>query len=75
VNDGVGAFTWRAALITPDDLVAFGVERGDDRADVRPAEVEAEEVVVAQTRGSLPASSGEDSTLASPSITLFCAAL
>jgi hypothetical protein len=74
-NDGLGAVTWRAALITRDDLVMVAVKRRDDRADVRTAEVDAEEVVVAQTLGSLPASSGDDSTLASPSMTLFVAAL
>jgi hypothetical protein len=55
--------------------VTVTVERRDDRADMGTAEVDAEEVVVAQTLGSLPASSGEDSTLASPSMTLFCAVL
>lgn len=74
-HDGVGAIAWCSALITRDDLVAVTVERGDDRADVRTAEVDAEELVVAQTLGSLPASSGEDKALASPSMTLFCAAL
>ena len=74
-NDGLGAVARRATLITRDDLVLVAIERGDDRADVRTAEVDAEEVVVAQTLGSLPASSGDDSTLASPSMTLFVAAL
>ena len=74
-NDGVGAVARGAALIARDDLVILAVERRDDRADVRAAEVDAEVVVVAQTRGSLPASSGEFSALASPNSTLFCAAL
>ncbi len=74
-HDGISAIAWCSALITRDDLVAVTVERGDDRADVRTAEVDAEEVVVAQTLGSLPASSGEDSALASPSMTLLWAAL
>ena len=74
-NDGVGAVSRRPALITRDDLVTIAVERRDHRADMGTAEVDAEEVVVAQTLGSLPASSGDESTLASPSITLFCAVL
>jgi hypothetical protein len=74
-DDRVGPVAWRTALGARDDLVMVIVKRGDDRADLRAAEVDAEEVVVAQTLGSLPASSGDDSTLASPSRTLFCAAL
>ena len=74
-NDGVRAIARRAALVSCDDLVMVAVERGDHRADMRATEVDAEVVLVAQTRGSLPASSGEDSALASPSMTLFCAAL
>jgi hypothetical protein len=61
--------------VAREDLMVFAFETGDDRADVRAAEVDPEEAGVAQTLGSLPASSGEDSTLASPSRTLFCAAL
>jgi hypothetical protein len=74
-HDRLGAVAWRTALSARDDLVMVAVERGDDRTDLRAAQVDPEEVVVAQTLGSLPASSGEDSTLASPSITLFWAAL
>jgi hypothetical protein len=74
-HDRLGAVAWRTALIARDDLVMVALERGDDRADVRAAEVDPEKVVVAQTLGSLPASSGEERTLASPSITLFWAAL
>jgi hypothetical protein len=40
-DDGVGAIAWRSALIARDDLVAVAVERRDDRADVRAAEVDA----------------------------------
>jgi len=70
-NDGVGAVAGRTALIACGDLVMVAVERRDDRADVRAAEIDAEETVVAQTLGSLPASSGVDSALASPSSTVF----
>ena len=69
-HDRVGPFAWRPSHIARDDLVAVAVKRGDDRANVRAAEVDAEEVVVAQTLGSLPASSGEDSALASPTTLL-----
>ena len=74
-NDGLGAVARRATLVARDDLVLVAVKCCDDRADMRTAEVDAEEVVVAQTLGSLPASSGDDSTLTSPSMTLFVAAL
>lgn len=74
-NDRVSALARSAPNVARDDRVTVTVERRDDRADMGTAEVDAEEVVVAQTLGSLPASSGEDSTLASPSMTLFCAAL
>src|SRR6185503_5142854 len=74
-DDGLGAIARRTTLIARDDLVLLAVERRDDRADVCTAKVDAEEVVVAQTLGSLPASSGDDSTLASPSMTLFVAVL
>lgn len=74
-NDRVSAVTRSAPHVTRDDRVTVTVERRDDRADMGTAEVDAEEVVVAQTLGSLPASSGDDRTLASPSMTLFCAAL
>src|SRR5207247_2914881 len=74
-NDGAGAVAGRASLISRGDLVMVAVERRDDRADVRAAEIDAEEAVAAQTLGSLPASSGVDSALASPSSTVFCAAL
>jgi len=70
-NDGVGAVAGRAALIARGYLVVVAVERRDDRADVRAAEIDAEKAVVAQTLGSLPASSGVDSALASPSSTVF----
>jgi hypothetical protein len=70
-NDGIGAVAWRAALIARGDLVMVAIDRRDDRADVRAPEVDAEEVVVAQTLGSLPASSGVLSALASPSMTVF----
>ena len=74
-NDRVGAVPWSVTLIARDDVVAVGRQGRDDCAYARAAKIDAEEVVVAQTLGSLPASSGDDSTLASPSITLFCAAL
>lgn len=74
-NDRVGAFAWGPPHVARDDLVTVAIEHGDDGPDVRAAKVDAEEAVVAQTLGSLPASSGEDSALASPSRTLFCAAL
>ena len=74
-NNGLGAVARRATLVARDDLVLVAVKCCDDRADMRTAEVDAEEVVVAQTLGSLPASSGDDSTLTSPSMTLFVAAL
>ena len=70
-NDGVGAVAGRTALIARGYLVVIAVERRDDRADVRAAEIDAEEAVAAQTLGSLPASSGVDSALASPSSTVF----
>ena len=70
-NDGVGTVAGRAALIPRGYLVVVAVESRDDRADVRAAEIDAEEAVAAQTLGSLPASSGVDSALASPSSTVF----
>src|SRR6266508_229422 len=75
VHRRIGTFAWRRALVARDDVRMGAIRCGDHAADVRGTEVDADEVVVAQTLGSLPASSGVASATLSLPRALTIAAL